>query len=138
MADKLEFGDLFGKRKATASPAPPTDPDADEDLGPCCAAVARYKTVQALTVKHAGKPWETLPYGYLALNCYYEPTRFTVDFRDADHRRRLIVTGRNLERVYLLCVESRLTWLRAADRDFADDGETVVTKIEVVEVKVER
>lgn len=135
MADRLPFNDLFKKNPA---PTPPPGDDDDTDLGPCCAAVARYKSVPCLTVKHADKPWETLGYAHLALNCQYTPERFQVEFRDADHRKRVVVSGRNLERVYMLCVEGRLCWLRAADRDFAADGETVVTSVEVVDIKVER
>ena len=106
MADRLPFNDLFGK-KPTAPVPSPTD-DTDTDLGPCCAAVARYKSVPCLTVEHVGKPRESLGYAHLALNCLYSPERLQVGFRDADHRKRLIVTGRNLERVYILCVEGRL------------------------------
>ncbi|VTR95126.1 conjugative relaxase domain protein : Uncharacterized protein OS=Blastopirellula marina DSM 3645 GN=DSM3645_27912 PE=4 SV=1: AAA_30: UvrD_C_2 [Gemmata massiliana] len=42
---------------------------------------------------------------------------------------------RNLDRIYALVIQARMEWLRAADRDFASDGQPIITKIEVVKVE---
>ena len=110
----------------------------EEDLGPC-AAIAKNKWITALTIRHATKPWESFLYSYIGIRAEFEPTRFTVDFVSHDERYRLVVTGRNLGRIYNLVLQARMEWLRAADRDFnPDDGGFVITGIEVVKVEEKR
>ncbi len=130
---KGKFGDIFKDARAEAIP----DDDAEEHLGPC-ASVPRGRWVTALTIKHAGKPWESFQYSGIGTRSEFEPTRFTVDFVDYPDRYRLVVSGRNLERIYLNCIQARLEWIRAADRDFGADGEPVVLKVEVVKLEEKR
>ena len=136
MADKAEkktYAHLFKDGKA--EPEVPTEPaESDEDLGPC-AAIAKNKWVTALTIRHAGKPWESFQFSYLGVRSVFEPTRFEVEFVSHDERYKVVVAGRNLERLYNLVIQSRMESLRAADRDFAADGQPIVTKIEVVKVE---
>jgi len=117
-----------------------TDPEVEEpeeDVGPC-AAIAKNKWITALTVRHANGPWESFLYGYMGVRAEFEPTRFAVEFVSHDEHYRLIVSGRALGRLYNLCIQARLEWIRAADRDVAEDGEAIVTHIEVVKVEEKR
>jgi len=107
------------------------------DLGPC-AAIAKNKWVTALTIQHAGKAWESFQYSFLSVRSVFEPTRFEVDFASHDERFKVVVTGRNLEKLYNLVLQGRMEWLRAADRDFGQDGETIILKIDVVPVEDKR
>ena len=54
-----------------------------------------------------------------------------------DHRSRFVVPGSiHLGKIgHTLTVQARLEWVRVADRDFAEDGEPVNTKIDVVKVE---
>lgn len=108
----------------------------DEDVGRC-ASVPRGKWVRALTVKHAGRPWESFVYSYLGVRAEYEPGRFVVDFVAHDERYRLVVKGRNLEPIYQYCLQGRLEWMREVgpSRDFAPDGEPVITKLDTFKVE---
>jgi hypothetical protein len=49
-------------------------------------------------------------------------------------KQRLTVRGRNLETGYDQLTFHRMPWIRAADRDGGDDGEPVITGIEVEDV----
>jgi hypothetical protein len=49
----------------------------------------------------------------------YEPTRFEVLSVGDEEEGRVVVEGRNLERLYLLAIQVRLLeWARAVDQDF--------------------
>lgn len=127
---KGKFGDLFKDGKPEELPVE----EFEENLGPC-ASVPRGRWVTALTIKHVGRPWESFQYSGIGTRSEFEPARFVVDFVDYPDRYRVVVSGRNLERIYLNCIHARLEWIRAADRDFESDGEPVITKIEVVPLK---
>lgn len=129
---KGKFEHLFKEVKPEELP----EDESEEHLGPC-ASVPRGRWVTALTIKHAGR-WESFQYASIGARSEYEPTRFAVDFVDYPDRYRVVVTGRNLERIYLNCIHARLEWMRAADRDFSADGEPVVTKVEVVKIEEKR
>jgi hypothetical protein len=51
---------------------------------------------------------------------------------------RVVVTGRNLERLYNLMIQARLEWIRVADRDYAEDGQMIVLTADVFEVQEEK
>jgi hypothetical protein len=99
--------------------------------------VPRGRSVTALTIKHAGK-WESFQYSGIGTRSEFEPTRFTVEFVDYPDHYKVVVTGRNLERIYLNCIHARTEWIRAADRDFGADGEPVILKVEVVRIEEKR
>lgn len=63
-------------------------------------------------------------------------TRFVVEYNTPD-RWRVTVTGRNLWKGYNYHHHHRLEWIEEADRDFAKDGEMIVTKIEIVQIDPE-
>ena len=138
MSDKPErkgLQHLFGSNgKAAAEPPEPLEEQENEDLGPC-AAIAKNKWITSLTIRHAAKPWESFQYSYIGVRSEFESTRFAVDFVGHDEHYRLVVSGRNLGKLYNLCIQARLEWIRAADRDFGADDEAVITGIEVVKVE---
>jgi hypothetical protein len=111
-------------------------PEGEEDLGPC-AALAKNKWITALTIKHASGPWESFQYSGIDVRSTYEPTRFEVCFRNIEAKWHIVVTGRNLSRLYNLVIQARMEWLKAADRDFARDGEVIITGIEVTKIEEE-
>jgi hypothetical protein len=108
----------------------------EDDPGPC-ASRAKDKWITALTIKHAKKAWESFQYQGIGTRSTFTPEKFEVVFVGHEEKWRMTVTGRNLWVVYNLIVQHRLEWLRAADRDFAEDGQPIVLAIEVVEVKEE-
>ena len=122
-------------KKTTPTPTP--DAEDDEACGPC-AAIAKNKWVTALTVQHPTKPWESFQYRGIATRSTFTPTRFEVRFVDEDDTYRVTVTGRNLGRVYNLVIQHRLEWVRPADRDFAGDGQPVITQITVEKVEAKQ
>lgn len=130
--DKNRFANLFGNKSDPE--APPEPVEADDDLGPC-ASIAKNRWITALTIRHATKPWESFQFSYLGVRSVFEPTRFEVEFVSHDERYKVIVIGRNLIRLYNLVIQARLEWIKAAERDFAADGEAIITRIEVVKVE---
>jgi hypothetical protein len=135
---KKGFQGLFGNGKAKVE-QPEAEPpvEAEEDVGPC-AAIAKNRWITALTIRHAGKPWESYQFKDLDVRSEFEPTRFILGFSDAHERYRVVVTGRNLGRIYNLCIQGRLEWIRAADRDFGKDGDQIILKIETMAVEQKR
>lgn len=135
MHAKASFSNLF--KNGAAEDVPPVGDEEPPaiDPGPC-ASVPRHRYVTALEVRHAGKPWEAYQYRDLATRSEYEPTRFMVAFEGREERWRVVVKGRNLHGIYSLIVQGRLEWLQAAARDFAEDGQPVVTSVEVVPEKL--
>lgn len=119
------------------TPAPPPEPDDDEDCGPC-AAIAKNKWITAITVQHPTKAWESFQYRGICTRSTFSPTRFEVRFADEDETWRVTVTGRNLGRVYNLVIQARLEWIRQSDRDFATDGQCIITGIEVAKVDLKK
>lgn len=130
-----KFAGLFkpGTPEKEAEELPLAD-DETEELG-ACAAIAKDRWVSALTIKHAKGPWESLQYRHIGARSVYEPTRFELQFVGDDATWRVVVTGRKLERIYMLCIQGRMEWLRAADRDFDSDGKPIVTGIVVSKVE---
>ena len=59
-------------------------------------------------------------------------------FVGEDDTYRVTVSGRNLARLYALVVRHRMEWLEAATRDFAGDGQCVITEITVEKVEAKR
>lgn len=114
-------------------PEPPGD-EQEDDVGPC-AALAKSKWITALTIKHAKKPWESFQYRHIGVRSVFEPTRFEVLFVGDDEQWRVVVNGRNLGQIYMLVVQGRMEWLKAADRDFAEDGKPIITGIAVEKVE---
>ncbi|VTR94329.1 unnamed protein product [Gemmata massiliana] len=62
----------------------------------------------ALAIRHAKKPWESFQYSYISVRSEFEPTRFVIEFVAHDERYRVVVTGRNLEKLYNQCIQHRL------------------------------
>jgi hypothetical protein len=142
MEDKRSFSEIAKQKIAGSKPEePPEDPvERDwplEDLG-ACASIAKNKWITALTVKHAAKPWESFQYRHIGARSTFEPTRFELYFVGDDEKWRVVVTGRNLERIYNLVIQHRLEWIRAEpDRDFEKDekGYIATVTVEAVEEK---
>jgi len=132
VAENKSFTDRL-QEAAPKKPAPPPAPieneDQEEDVGPC-AAIAKNKWVSALTLKHSKKPWESFQYRHMAVRSTFEPTRFEVLFVGDHDKWRVVVTGRNLERIYNLVIQHRLEWIRPAERDFGDESLGCVTSAE--------
>ncbi len=119
--------------------APAEPEEADEDLGPCAATVFPAKPVAALTIKHRHQPWESFQYRHIGARSTYEPTRFMVEFVGDEEKWRIVVTGRNLERIYRQVIQQRLEWIREADRgEFAPDKEPVILTIRAEPVEEEK
>lgn len=73
----------------------------------------------------------------MVLNNFSNQTRFQIEFRDAVIRKRLIVKGCNLHRVFNLIIQGRMEWITAiisSRHDQAADGETVITEMEVIDL----
>ena len=140
MADKAESvaRSLFS-RGQKAEPQSVVDQDElEEDLGPR-AAIAKNKWVTAITIRNAKGPWVPFVYSDIGGRAEFEPTRFAVEFVGHDGRYRLIVTGRNLGRIYNLVLQARLEWVRVADRPgFEPDEDSVIEGTEVVKVGEKR
>lgn len=113
----------------------PVKPDDDEEDVGRCAAIAKSRWITALTIKHATKPWESFQYRHIGVRSTFEPTRFEVFFVGDEEKWKVVVTGRNLERIYHLVVQGRMEWLAAADRDFAGDKEPIILSIVVEKVQ---
>jgi hypothetical protein len=113
--------------------------DADDiDLGPC-AARANDRYITALEIRHGGeKPWEAFQYKDISTRSEFSPTRFVVVFEGREERWKVVVKGRKLYDIYKRIVQGRIEWIEAVPpaRDFAKDGEMVITSIEVVPEKV--
>ena len=112
--------------------------EAEEDLGPCAATVFPAKPVAALTIKHRNKPWESFQYRHIGARSTYEPTRFMVEFVGDEEKWRIVVTGRNLEKIYRNVIHQRLEWIKEAERDFAPDKEPVILTIRAEPVEEEK
>lgn len=112
---------------------PPKEKEED-DLGPC-AARAKDRWVTALTIKHHNKAWDSFQYIGIGTHSTFTPEKFEVIFVGHEQKWRMTVTGRNLWTIYNLIVQHRLEWIVAAHRDFAGDGQPIILKIEVVELK---
>ncbi len=117
-----------------APKAEPDKPDDEEDMGPC-AGRAKDRLVPALTIKHPMKAWESFQYVGIGTHSTYTPTKFEIVFVGDADRWRLTVTGRNLWVIYTAVICHRCEWLRAADRDFAPDGQPIILTADVVEIK---
>lgn len=73
---------------------------------------------------------QSFQYMHLDSNSSYSPTRIGLRFTGS----KIIdvaIEGRNLWELYDYIHQHRMPWVRVAARDFAQDGETVVTKISV-------
>ena len=66
----------------------------------------------------------------------YDPgnTWFIIEFNEPE-KWRLTVRGRNLWAIYNYIAQHRLEWIREADRDFAGDGDAIITAIVIEAVK---
>ncbi|QEL16700.1 hypothetical protein [Limnoglobus roseus] len=62
---------------------------------------------------------------------YMPSTSFKLRFVGESDTKEVTVTGRNLERIYVHCLQGRMEWLQAADRDYAENGEMIIIAIEV-------
>ncbi len=120
----------FSKLFSAGSPEKEADEplmadELEEDLGKC-AAIAKEKWVTALTVKQPKDEEPSFQYRGLATRRGYLPTRFWVRFVDEDATWEIVVSGRNLLRIYCLIIQHRLEWIRAADRDYAESKEPII------------
>lgn len=129
MADDVKNLNFKSLLHGTPEKAEPVE----DDPGPC-AARAKDRWVTALTVMHAAKGWESFQYDGIGTRSTFTPDKFEVVFIGHTQRWRMTVTGRNLWTIYNLIVQRRLEWIKAADRDFAGNKETIVLTVEVVEV----
>jgi hypothetical protein len=59
---------------------------------------------------------------------------FIIEFNEPE-KWRVTVCGRNLEKYYDYITQHRLPWIREAERDFAGDGEPIITSIEIVPIE---
>lgn len=140
MADKAESvaRSLFSRGQKPEPQLVVDQDEPEEDLGPC-AAIAKNKWITAITIRNAKGPWVSFTYSYIGVRAEFEPTRFAVEFVGHDERYKMIVTGRNLGRIYNLVLQARLEWIRVADRPgFAPDGDSVIEGIEIVKVEEKR
>lgn len=75
----------------------------------------------------------TFNYDHLDVEHRFDGERFSVVFAGTKHYR-IDVTGRNLWRVYDYITIRRWPYLRQAPRDFASDGEMIITLIEIHDI----
>ncbi len=128
---KGSLEELFGKPVKHADIPPQAE---EEDLGPC-AARAKDKWVTCLHVYDRALPVVTLFYAHVGVMGEFRDTEFTIPFGNGDDKYVLIVRGRNLWKCYNLACQHRLEWIRVADRDFARDGELIITGVRVKPVE---
>lgn len=92
------------------------------------------RATPAVSVELSGK-WVGFPYMYLRWNIEYTPhSKLIVPFGDGNDLTLITIEGRCLEQLYNLLLENKIAKVRSVDRDNADDGQLIVTKITVEEV----
>jgi len=108
--------------------------DAGEDLGPCAARPAS-KWMPGLHIFRRRGSTRSFQFAHVGYQ-EYDPgnTWFIIEFNEPE-KWRLTVRGRNLWAIYHYIAQHRLEWIREADRDFAGDGEKIITAIDIVPVK---
>lgn len=74
----------------------------------------------------------TFQYMHLDSSSSYSPARIILRFTGS-RIFDVLVEGRNLWKTYGYLHEHRLPWLRVATRDFAHDGEAIVTKVTIID-----
>ena len=118
----------------------PQDANADEDLGlpdlhgegyqPYARPSA--KAVFALHVIFPNGTVQSFQYHHLDSAARYLNESIELRFLGAKILQ-LALRGRNLWKLYDYIHQHRIAWLRVADRDLAQDGETIITGIAVEE-----
>lgn len=120
-------------RTKNGNPAPKPETD-DEDLGDCASRpVVKY--VPAFHVKNGAKPTRSFDYHHMGFK-EFQPGKFVIEFHEPDHWR-LTVEGTNLWSVYNYLCLHRLEWIAAADREFEDGDNPVITAISIEKVEEE-
>jgi hypothetical protein len=120
---------------AAGSRAKPAAEEGDgEDLGPCAARPAA-KLLPGLHLFRRRGSTRSFQFAHLGYQ-EYDPsnTWFVIEFNEPE-KWRVTVRGRNLWAIYNYIAQHRLEWIREADRDFAGDGERIITAIEIEAVK---
>ncbi|QEL18766.1 hypothetical protein [Limnoglobus roseus] len=100
-------------------------------LGKC--GIICPKGAKALDIERAGNPVVSFQYVYLSVRSVFTPTEFKVVFVGMESWA-VTVVGRNLRRLFDRLNDHCLRKLVQTDRDFGDDKDPVVTKIEVENV----
>jgi hypothetical protein len=128
------YKEMLTAATAVAGAKQSVEEDAGEDLGPC-AARASSKELPGLHVFRRRASTRSFQFAHMGYQ-EFDPgnTWFIIEFNEPE-KWRLTVRGRNLWAIYNYIAQHRLAWIREADRDFAGDGETIVTAIEIVAVK---
>jgi hypothetical protein len=119
---------------AGARPTPVEEGDAGEDLGPC-AARPTGKWLAGVHVFRRQGSTRSFEFAHVGYKEYHPGnTWFVIEFNEPE-KWRLTVRGRNLWKIYNYIAQHRLEWIREADRDFASDGEAIITAIVIEAVK---
>ena len=76
--------------------------------------------------------WKSYLYQGMDTESEYIPsTSFRLWFVGERDTKEVMLTGRNLERIYTLCLQGRMEWLRVAGHDYAKNKEMIILKIDV-------
>jgi hypothetical protein len=129
---------VFGK---TARQAPAPDEAVDVDLpdsGASYQAFARASNEPVYTLHCClGKDgYRSFQYVHLDSDSTFEQrSGHVITLRFAGTKLvQVTITGRNLERLFFYLHDHRMPWIMLADRDFAEDGEPLITGIAIDEV----
>jgi hypothetical protein len=121
--------------KPEPAPALPELEDVMVKLGDCAWCFAKPQF--ALDVEDGAKPVVSFQYLFLGIRVEHRPGSFTILFKDGLERWRVTVWGRNLRPIFNRINEHRIRRIRKADRDFGEEKEPLIIKIEIVELDEE-
>lgn len=110
--------------------------EGEEDLGPC-ASRTNPKGWVGLYVFNGTEDTRGFQYSHLGFETFAaDGTSFVFEW-NVPEKWRMSVTGRNLWRIFLGIHLHKLEWLRKADRDFADEKQPIITRIQIDRIEEE-
>jgi hypothetical protein len=94
------------------------------------------KPVYAIHFVTPGGDMRSFQYVHLDSNSQFTAERITLVFMGMQPVR-VVIEGRNLWRLYDYIHQHRMPWVMVAGRDFAKDGQAIVTRVTFSTVKAE-
>jgi hypothetical protein len=101
-------------------------------------ARASNKPVYGIHFVTPGGDVRSFQYVHLDSGSQYTAGRITLAFMGIEPMR-VVIEGRNLWRLYDYIIhQHRMSWVMVAGRDFAKDGQTIVTRVTYTPIKPEQ
>lgn len=111
-------------------------PGKEEDLGPCASRPMPngWTGIYILNGREDTHAFQYMHMGYEKFSA--DGRSFVVEFNiNVTEKWRVTVHGRKLWPIFMNLHHHKLEWIKKADRDFVDDGESVITGIVVESVR---